>query len=311
MIKFLYGKNVYDSWNSYVGEKELYAKNLDVEVKLIHGDEVRSLSELLSSSDSFGLFSKKTIIFVKRLFRNKSKKILEELCDYISGGRDLDIVFWEDGEVDRRTKLFKTLQKIAECKEFNSPKPGELVFWTRKKLEEKGLKATDRVINTLISRVGIEQNSLQNEINKLALFLLADNRSEITIKDIEEICILSLEENIWEFIDKLTSESKGRALVQLETLLSGVEDYQILIGLIVRQLKLIYLVSLMGTSTSQQIAQRVKERPFVISKIQSLVRNINTTKISKAFERLINLDRMVKNSQIDPILGLDLFVLSL
>lgn len=310
MIKFIFGENSYESWKVLEKIKNDLKKSNGSEIKIIDGDEVKSIGEIFESSESFSMFSNSpSMIILKRLFANRAKSLQELVLEHIKKNPDIELIIFEDSKVDKRSKLYKYLNKSSEVYESKLLKPNELAFWLRREVEENKLKINDSDIELLISRVGYDQFIISSELQKIKNYLQSSKQDYITKEVIIEMTPYNPEESVWDFIDLLTKGEKGKSLIILETLLEEVGDYQMILGLIVRQLKIIYLI-LNSHSYGRDTASEIGEHPFVVSKIQRFINKFSKSSIEKSFQRLLNLDRMIKTGEIDAKLGLDLFVLS-
>jgi DNA polymerase-3 subunit delta len=254
-------------------------------------------------------FTSNTVVFVKRLFKNRSKNLLESVTKYIEKNPNTNLIMWEEGEPDKRLKLYKTINKIAEVKQYKNLKSHQLIFWVRDQIESNDLKISDQLIDKFISRVGTDQFVLDNEISKLSNYLKSENKKEVDEKDIKKINTHNPEDSVWEFMDSLTIGNKAKSLLILENLVNDISEYQIFLGLITRQLKLLMMVKLVSNSTND-VAKTIGEHPFVVRKLVSSISKYNIKRIKIAFERLLNLDKMIKTGMIEPKLGLDLFVIT-
>jgi DNA polymerase-3 subunit delta len=309
MITLYSGENSYESWKEFIALKKEIAKDLSNELTIVNGDEISSISELFASSEMATFFTSNTVVFVKRLFKNRSKNLLESVTKYIEKNPNTNLIMWEEGEPDKRLKLYKTINKIAEVKQYKNLKSHQLIFWVRDQIESNDLKISDQLIDKFISRVGTDQFVLDNEISKLSNYLKSENKKEVDEKDIKKINTHNPEDSVWEFMDSLTIGNKAKSLLILENLVNDISEYQIFLGLITRQLKLLMMVKLVSNSTND-VAKTIGEHPFVVRKLVSSISKYNIKRIKIAFERLLNLDKMIKTGMIEPKLGLDLFVIT-
>ena len=107
---------------------------------------------------------------------------------------------------------------------FDELKNDELSAWVRQKLTEKGLTPTFDAVDLLCECVGSELAALENEMEKLALFL--HDRADKTLQQEDVLACIGFrkEENPFELSNALTACSKSRALAQIDKLVNAGEE---------------------------------------------------------------------------------------
>jgi response regulator of citrate/malate metabolism len=82
------------------------------------------------------MFDEKKLIILKDIFLNQKfgENFLKEIKT-LKDSKDI-IVILEKDEIDRRTKLFKTLIKDAKCQEFGFLSGRSLKVWFKKESEK-------------------------------------------------------------------------------------------------------------------------------------------------------------------------------
>ena len=101
---------------------------------------------------SGGLFSSKKLVIIKNIFSTKKEFANEKFEKFLKNEAkkeksDLILVFWESEKVKKRGKLYKLLQKIAKCQEFEPLEGIKLKNWIIGeigKIEEKIFQSVRR-----------------------------------------------------------------------------------------------------------------------------------------------------------------------
>jgi len=311
MIYFLYGEN------SYLSLKKLHelrdaslGANPMINISNIEGDEVVSINDILASSQMSSFFSDEQLIIIKRFFKNKSKKLQECLALELKNHTNDNIIFWDDSSVDKRSRLFKELKRVAKIYEYKELNIFKLKEWLLNLFTKENIEISQNLIDKCINMIGTNQFLLSQEVNKLILFLQSKNKKVVDINDIKEVIILSKEESIWELMDNLSFGNNKKALLILERLLTAQSDFPLILSLILRQLRILYLVKIHQERSSLEIAKVINLHPFIVTKYCKAAKRLSIIKIKRAFEKLLNLDFQIKQGIIEAKLGLDLFILS-
>lgn len=310
MIKFIFGENYYDNYHKLDEVIKTYQKDLTINVKVIDGSEISSLSEIFSGTESLSLFNTNTVTIVKRLFKNKSKTILEEAAKSIENYANNEIVFWEESQPDKRTALYKRLIKVADVTENKILKPADLKKWLLTKFKSNGVEIDFDLCDYLILRLNSDQSILAVESEKLILFLKSENKTQLTRQIIDSMVIATAEDNVWSFLDAMTKGDIRVSLSMLNNLLKEVSDYQIILALIASQLRVLYQIKAAGRSSAEEISRNTGIHVFRIRKLMSFAMSLEMKKIVEYFDKLVNLDLKVKRGILDPVMGLNLFVLT-
>lgn len=302
MIYLIHGDNYFESGEELSKLTHEYTEKFpDAALELRHGDETDSVNELFSEADSLSFFSTKKLLVIKRLFSNRKTSILSEVADFLSERKEIDLIFWEEKSVDKRSKLFKLVSKIGVVREFEMRKPAALRSWLLNLAQKEKIKLSPYTADQIIFRVGTNEAVISSEINKLKVYLEEEDRKEILEKDMGMLTE-SREASIWEFIDSLVEKDHKKALFHLDRLVKDKADYIQTTGMIARELRMIAL---------SDYKEKLGLHPFVLSKLKKHIGNFTKEKIKEMYKRLVNLDFSVKQGRIDERLGLTLFTISI
>jgi DNA polymerase-3 subunit delta len=116
--------------------------------------------------------------------------IAQELKDFSWQGVRLLI---SAGNVDKRRVFYKTVDRIGRVEAFagwsvnDKDWAAQAEIWARKAVAARNKAISEDALAELINRVGPEARQLDNEIEKVTLYVGA--RQEIRLEDVEAICI--------------------------------------------------------------------------------------------------------------------------
>ncbi|MFO1513201.1 MAG: DNA polymerase III subunit delta [Verrucomicrobiota bacterium] len=246
---------------------------------------------------------------------------------------------WQDvrllvsaGKVDKRKTFYKTLEKIGRVESFDGWSVNDkdwvqqAELWARKAIQTRTKQIGEDALAELITRVGPHPRQLDNEIEKLSLFV--GERKEITEKDVNTICIRNklsrafalgdalgnrnlptllrcLDEELWEMqFDKDKSEigllygliSKVRALLMLKEMLregwlKATDNYNNFKA----QLERAPVSKLPADKRYNPLALN----PYVLFKALPQVRNYSEQELVGAIDALLRANQRLVSSALD------------
>ena len=118
-----------------------------------------------------------------------------ELCAKMNAYPETVLLFVVDADCldvgtlpKRPSKLYTTLSKSAAVVPFERQDERSLGAWVARHFTHEGLSASPAVISLLLSESGTSMDALSGEIEKLAAYLKAHGRTEVTEEDVRTVC---------------------------------------------------------------------------------------------------------------------------
>ena len=304
MITLIHGVNPYQS------RIELSKLTKKYQFSTTYADKATGVSELIFPSDNLSIFGNdQKISVIRDISKNRKKTIANDLAEYIDKHKDnLDMVIYENGKLDARTKLYKTLKKIGEVVETKVPEPKSLHKWIAKTLKNDGIDVDPKMCELILQKVGADQQVLFMELDKIILLAKSENRTELLNDDLD-ILTENKDVIIFQLLDALTSRNKKRALEIFEDLYNNDNDFPYISTMLAKQLKLLYWLK-SGEVSEADMKSIFRIHPFTINNIKRNVYKFELSLIKLFFAKIVNLDFMVKQGKIDPKLGLIMLISS-
>lgn len=329
MIIFLYGEDSYRSKQKLGEIIDGYKKVHKSGLNLIYADSKQN--KFKDISDKFkivSMFAEKKLVVLINVFSNV--KLQEEFLEKISalgarlparqgsasGGDDI-VVVYEDGPVDQRTKLFKSLQKHAKCQEFNFLQPAMLRKWMAVEFAKNNVKIDFQAEALLCSYVGKNLWQMANEIHKLSNYVknLPAGRQGgvVTKKDVENLVRPNIENDIFKTIDALASKNKSQALSLLHGHLNNGDNCLYLLSMTAYQFRNLLIIKQLAEAKIPyaMLAKKSGLHPFVVKKSYYLCNQFTLPQLKKIYWKIFQIDSDIKTGKIDAELALDLFVAEL
>lgn len=274
--------------NTYARDEALrkLAAHFDAEPIICNGDEL-SLDELPDLLMGQSLFATKRLVIIKRLSENKSLwQSFEQWHPRISD--DVTVVLVED-KPDKRLAIWKYLQKNAEIREYpqwTEKQSADAREWMKLYAKQHGVKLSDAAVRTLLERVGYNQASLAQAVDKLAL---AD---EITEKTITELIDATPAESAFGLFEE-SLKGNIQYIQRVIASLKQTEDPYRVMGLLSTQLLQFAAVCAAVDSAKQD---SLSIPPFVQSRMRKLKQYYSSDHIRMAAAT----DRLMKTTSSDP-----------
>ena len=320
MIIFLYGR---DSFRSYQKLKEIVKKyreknpdSLSLHKIDVSSTDLKEIKLVLSSSP---LFEEKKLVILKRAFSldaEKQKKFTALLKEKgIAQDKGNILVFITEGEPDKRTVLFKYLNKYSRSQKFDLLNKPHLRVWVKKIIDDQfpELEISNYLIEFLITNLGPDLWRIYQELQKMDAYQKS-NHKKITKEDIEKLVVFSEDSDIFKTIDALASKKKKEALRLLQVHFKNLEPELKILAMFEFQFRtLIKIKALIDKRLDYYSIQRqTKLHPFVFRKAFQLSKLFSMEELKNIYEKLFKLDLGFKTGAIqDKQIALEMFVVKL
>lgn len=273
----------------------------------LSADDVLDLDVILQQLEGIDMFADKKPLFLKRLLNNK--KFVEYFANNFDQLNKFDIVIWQDGKADSRTKFVKEVIKNKNFYNYDSPKEGEMKAWIRNYANTLKIKLSTENINFIFERIQFNKFRIESELQKFRLFLNTEKKELLKDSEINDIMGYSAGGDVWKFVEYFSSRSKLKLLQEFKKLTTFEENTQLLLSLVNRELRLMLqykLCKLEGVDTSE-----LKLHPFVLKKVAEKSRNFSIEELNKLIQELFNVDFSVKSGTIPEKSAFILFLASM
>ena len=323
MIIFLYGPDTYRSRLRLKFYREGFKKKYDpsgLNIEILDGEKL-SLAEFRKKLGSRGLLVKKRLVIVEELItKNKSKKIQEEVVDYLKNNSldpDQILIFWEGDLGEKRKKgkrikeasgpLIDFLSDKAKNEEFPLLSGYSLNKWVAEEIIKRKGKIAAEALELLIVLVGNDLWQLVNEIEKLVNY---KDGKVITKEDVSQFVKARYDTDIFRLSDALAERRLKTALKLIHDQIESGENELYLLTMLTRQFRILLMVKDVSREESNHfvVASRLGLHPFVCQKALSQVKNFSLTELKNIYQKLLEIDIKIKTSQAEPKVLFDLFI---
>lgn len=311
-VYLIYGEEV------YLAEKFLKALLHSLNPQLTNDDiqyfdATSDIKALLQAVDSSPFFSDKNIVIAKNLkiFQDKlsakDKNDETTFIKYLQNMPDYSTLILQcyNNKLDKRRKLFKTIEQIGISVECIPLTYWNVSDWLNSRLRELNLRfdkeAYAYFLEAIKSMDKISLGYLDQELLKLTLYT---DKSNITRAILEDVLSSIPEISAFHLWDALCSKDITQALklyyIQKQ---SGVHPLRLL-ALLVRQVRQLWQVKiyLSEKQNARQIAATLKLHPFIAEKIIKQAQNFSLAHIEQTLQDLAEADYKLKTGSDEPAL---------
>ena len=165
-----------------------------------------------------------------------------------------------------------TLKKLAEYLtpvNFEKNTPSKLIAWVGKHFAHNGVTASPEICALTVERCGRDMFALSSETDKLAFYVKADGRSEVTAQDVMHVAIPAAEYDAFAFTNAIGARKKEEALDILRDLKHRKMDPIIIMGEITKTVCDMSAVTVLKESglTTAEISEVLKLHEYRVSLI--------------------------------------------
>ena len=234
------------------------------------------------------------------LMADKIDKFLEDFQQNMSLLTSDTILILVSYKPDKRTKAFKWFSEQLQLKEFVPYKESQLKGFIREQLA--GFQIGEPEVDMLLLKVWNDMYRLENEIEKVKIWLQTRWEAQVSIDAIHQYCFWLVEWDAFEIFDHLWSDPR-LAVKSLEKMQEDGKTWNEVSGLLTWGLK-IYLTILdlygQGIVSAKEIIAQTKLHPFVVNKNLKYIAQLQKNQgfLVSFFQLLIDLEYAIKTGKM-------------
>lgn len=291
----IYGSNIYTAEEYYKELTERFIRENNSESLHVFDGESAIASDIAMAVNSQSLFGgANELIAIRRLGSNAELK--DELLEIIESlPSDTQLIVFEP-KIDKRSKLFKTLKKSHDSMEFTDLTDAELNNWIAQKVKLRGGTIQPGASRIIAARAKGDMVRISNELDKLLNY-----NKNVTQEAVKLLIDESPDDNIFELLNHVASNSKPQALNKLNELLDAqIEPHYILV-MIAWQASNMLAVKVAKGASDAEIASKLSMNPYAVSRTKSAVRSIDQKQLKIMAEKVRDADIKIKTTSVDVV----------
>lgn len=236
---------------------------------------------------------------------------IDSLVKYINNPfNDVALIFVvRNSKLDERKKVVKELKKcskIIECQKIESHNLNNYLY---NYFKNNGYEITNSDVRLIIDKVKYDLSNIISECDKLMMY--KDKDKNITTKDIENVVINNIEDNVFSLTNAIMDKDIKKVIkIYNDLILMGEEPIKLIV-ILSNQFRLILQVKLMKKNgyKERDMASEIGEHPYRVKLASNTKFTIN--ELTTYIKKLQKLDYDIKSGNIDKNFGLEYFLLNI
>lgn len=161
----------------------------------------------------------------------------------------------------------------------------------------------------LLAKVGNDMENVQKELEKL--FCYAMRQTEISVKEIDEVCVTQISNHIFDMVDAVSTKNQKKALDYYYDLLALKEPPMRILFLLTRQFRILMEVKELESLgyAPKDVASKIGIMPFLVGKYRVQAKAFTKKELRMILEDGIRAEEDVKTGKIGDVLSVEMFLI--
>jgi DNA polymerase-3 subunit delta len=197
------------------------------------------------------------------------------------------------------------LVRFAPLTDWDAPR------WLQNRARQQGKQLTPRAAAFLTEWVGLDEQALGQELEKLILYV--GETATIDLAEVQEVASFQRHFTSFEMMRLVGQKDTSKALTALRKLILGGEAPLAILGLLARQVRLIWQVKdgvERGMATSE-LGRRLNLYPKVLSQYAEQAKAFSHSRLEEFHEAIRTGDVWLKSSGLSPEVILEALIVSM
>ncbi len=285
MIHTLTGSNVHAIDERVAQIVSDYRSSGGDSIERIDADTIESIDAVIAAVSSISLFDPTKLVIIRSL--SAHKQLAEEIETVVDRTHENTTLVIVELQIDKRSKLYKFLQKNTQFESFQELQGADLSRWIKQYVSDRSGSIDNQAMNELVSRVGEDQKQIQQELDKLLL-----NSPDINRQVVESLVDALPQSKVFDLLDAVFRKDLEAVNRLYEDQRAQGEDPLRIIGMITWQLTQIYK-ALYASDKTELTKSGVS--PYSAQKSIQIARAMGGVQMKKSIDDLVYVDIAIKN----------------
>lgn len=266
-----------------------------------------NLGEIIDLAETMPFFAQKRLIVIENSGLLKSGG--EQLAEYLSNPTETTFFVLVEVEVDKRCKLYKTVQSKGSVVEFGEQDEATLKRWILGMMKKEGKNISHSTLNYLLEKTGTDMENIRKETEKLFCYCM--EKDSIEIVDVDEICVRRLSSHIFDMVSAIADKKQEKALELYYELLALKEPPMRILFLIARQFNLLMQVKELHKKGFQNkaIGEKVGLPGFIAGKYVTQSSRFSKEDLRGAVEACVEAEEAIKTGKMNDNMSVELLII--
>ncbi len=234
----------------------------------------------------------------------------EQMAEYLASPNETCVFIFDENEVDKRSKLYKTVNTIGYACEFKLQDTDTLKRWVASSLAREGKKIRESTVQLFLSKTGTDMSNIEMELEKLICYCY--DREVIEDADVEAVCSTRVTGHIFDMVDAISNGQSRRALDLYYDLIALKEPPMRILYLIARQCNILLQVKELKShgQDNRSIASRVGIPPFAVNKHIAQSSKFSEATLRRALRKCAETEEAVKSGRMNDRMSVEILILT-
>lgn len=265
-----------------------------------------TIGEVIDQAETMPFFSEKRLILMENtgLFKGGG----EGLSEYLKSPAQTVYFLFVETEVDKRSKLYKTVSAKGCAVEFGIQDENTLKRWVLGMVKRENKRISEPALNFLLEMTGTDMENIQKEMEKLFCYCM--DQDAITERDIVQICTKRISSHIFDMINAIADRKQKKALELYYELLALKEPPMRILFLITRQFNLLLQVKELAGKGYQgrAIGEKVGLPGFVAGKYVTQASRFQKEELRETVEACVEAEEAIKTGRLNDNMSVELLI---
>lgn len=264
------------------------------------------VQQVISQADTLPFFADRRLILIEN--SGFFKKACPELVEYLPRLPQETVLLFVEEEIDKRSKLYKLVDKNGRAVLMDRQKPPELRRWILGELRKEGRKITAEALERFMAMAGDHMENIAQELEKLLTYTL--EKDVIQLRDVEAVCTVTLEDRIFEMLRAIVEKKQRHALDLYYELLAQKEEPMRILVLMGRQFNQIFLTKNLCSEgiDNGQIARKVGIHPYFVKQYVGWASRYSEETLHRILETCVKTEEDIKTGRIGDRLAVEMLI---
>ena len=265
-----------------------------------------SVKELIDLGETLPFFGERRLIVVENSGFFTSSQ--DELAAYMKEMPETTCFLFVEKDVDKRNKLYKAVSTLGYAAHMGAPDERTLIRWIVGLLRAEQRGMTEQTLRYFLERIDTDMENIRRELDKLVVY--TDGQMEITREDIDAVCTVHTESQIFDMVKVIAEKNQSRALGLYYELITQKEPPMKILYWITRQFNQLYQIKELQSKgyPDHIIAERMGVRDFIVRKNKALCQSFSLGELRRAVEMCVEREEDVKTGRLNDRMAVELLI---
>ncbi len=264
--------------------------------------------ELIDLAETLPFFAEHRAIFVDDSGWFKAGG--EQMADYLKDSCPTAVFVFTEAEVDKRSRLYKTVLSRGCAVEFAVQDERTLKRWVASVLGKSGKRISEDTVELFLDKTGTDMDNIHMELEKLICYCM--DREVVTSRDVEEICVTQVSDRIFDMIGAVADRRQKRALELYYDLLTLKVSPTKILALLARHCNHLMQAKEMKSKgyDNKAVAASLGVPPFAVGKYLAQASKFKSPLLREAVEKCIEAEEAVKTGRMNDVMSVEILILT-